>query len=223
MDILFPKKNLIVGDLGYWDIKENVMKIALEFNTKSEFSKKYKGAYKSAIRNGWLDEVCSHMEVVYGKWNNIENLKEEAKKYSSRTEFYKACPGAYLVIRNNGWADEVFSDYIKYCPKWGSIDKVKEEALKYNSRSEFSKGSGSAYNVSLKNGWLDEVCSHMIPTQYPMGHWNEKKNVIDVISGCKNKTEFAKKYKGAYKSVIRNGWMDELFPKKKLILEEETI
>ena len=43
-----------------WTI-EMVQEAALKCNTRSEFNAKYHDAYMSAWRNGWIDEVCSHM------------------------------------------------------------------------------------------------------------------------------------------------------------------
>ncbi len=43
--------------MGYWNIKENVMEAALKCKTRSEFKKLFLGAYKSALRNGWMDKL----------------------------------------------------------------------------------------------------------------------------------------------------------------------
>lgn len=161
MDILFPKENLEMGDTGYWLIKENVHKVALLCETRSEFNEKYRGAYKSAYANKWLDDVCSHMDILYGKWKTIEDIEIEAKKYKSKEEFRKGSPGAYRIARNNKWLNELNSYYPKIITKWGTFDNVNKEAKKYSSRTEFNKCNGSAYNSALKNGWLDKVCSHM--------------------------------------------------------------
>ena len=212
MDILYPKENMVIGDMGYWDIKENVIKVCLECKTKKELMFKYSGAYNSARRNGWLDEVCSHMEILYGKWKTIDDIKEEVKKYKSKQEFQKAQPGAYLVIRTNGWLKEVFSIFPKFETKWGRIETVKEEALKYNSIIEFYKMCGSAYNSARRNGWLDEVCSHMVSEKYPQGYWDVKENVIKESLKYKTRSEFHFNSRGSYGGARRNGWLDELFP-----------
>ena len=44
--------------------KEVCRKAALQCNYRSEFAKKFKGEYFAALRNDWLDEICSHMIVV---------------------------------------------------------------------------------------------------------------------------------------------------------------
>jgi len=46
--------------LGYWT-KELYHETALKCDSRSEFQKKYSGAYQAAYSNGWLDEICPHM------------------------------------------------------------------------------------------------------------------------------------------------------------------
>ena len=41
--------------------KEDCRIEALKYNGRKEFAKKSCATYTTAIRNGWLDEVCSHM------------------------------------------------------------------------------------------------------------------------------------------------------------------
>ena len=44
--------------------KDVCHKAALQCNYRSEFAKRFKGEYFAALRNEWLDEICSHMIVV---------------------------------------------------------------------------------------------------------------------------------------------------------------
>ena len=46
---------------GYWSIKENCLKEAEKYKSKSEFAKKAVGAYNSCRKNDWLKEACFHM------------------------------------------------------------------------------------------------------------------------------------------------------------------
>jgi hypothetical protein len=46
-------------DLNFDKIKE----IAIKFNTKHEFYLYDYSAYNTAIKNGWLDQLCSHMDT----------------------------------------------------------------------------------------------------------------------------------------------------------------
>ena len=75
---------------GYWTF-DKVKEEALKFTNRGDFQKKSVSAYLKSYKNGWLNEVCSHMIDVYkpdGYWN-YENIKEEALKFNDRSSFKK--------------------------------------------------------------------------------------------------------------------------------------
>jgi len=96
---------------GYWT-KERCHEVALTCNSRTEFQKKYRGAYSSAHRNGWIDKICSHMEFIIkkppGYWTK-ERCHEVALTCNSRFEFQKKYRGAYNLARKNGWLNEICS------------------------------------------------------------------------------------------------------------------
>lgn len=47
---------------GHWSIKENCSKEALKYTNRRAFSLANSSAYHGADVNGWLDEICSHMD-----------------------------------------------------------------------------------------------------------------------------------------------------------------
>ena len=52
---------------GTWQIKENCLKEALKYNSKTEFRKKCGGAYMASLRNDWLNEITKHMKINKNK------------------------------------------------------------------------------------------------------------------------------------------------------------
>jgi len=80
--------------------KDEIQKIALNFEFRSDFQKEYPGAYQRALRNNILDEICSHMKLKekkkYVKWT-YEKCKFEALKYKTKTEFKNKSNVAYKV------------------------------------------------------------------------------------------------------------------------------
>jgi hypothetical protein len=91
--------------------KEKCHEVALKCKSRSEFSKKHGSVYYSSRKNGWIDEVCSHMvQIIKPKnyWTK-EKCHETALKYKSRSEFGKKSKGAYHSARKNGWLDEICS------------------------------------------------------------------------------------------------------------------
>ena len=99
-------ENLVLKKWNYEKIKEE----ALKYGTRAEFEKLSKGAYLSAMRNNWLNDVCCHMIEQHkpnGYWN-YDRCQEIALKYNKRSLFQKEASRAYTVSRKNNWLDEFF-------------------------------------------------------------------------------------------------------------------
>ena len=145
---------------GYWTF-DRCKEEACKYSKKSNFEKGSGSAYIIALRNGWINKICSHMsspQRASGHWTKSACLKE-ASKYKTASDFEKFSPGAYDASRKHGI-------YKKCCQHMQSPQKEKgfwtkskclEEAKKYSSISEFQKGSRYAYQKSLKNGWLESA------------------------------------------------------------------
>jgi hypothetical protein len=149
---------------GYWT-KERITSEALRYQTLQAFQKGSRSAYTTAHREGWLDEVCSHMERLQqpnGYWTK-ERVAAEALRFESRSAFNKGFGSAYTIAHREGWLDEVCSHMERLHQPNGywTKERVAAEALRFKSRSAFQKGSSSAYTTAHREGWLDEVCSHM--------------------------------------------------------------
>lgn len=144
---------------GYWTF-DRVKEEALKYKTRNDFNKLSKSAYLAAHRNGWLDDVCSHMKIV--NTYDFDKVKEEALKYTSRVDFKKGSLGCYASACRNGWIDEVcshmqlqgslykrqvyiasFDDNSIYIGLTFNFNKRKSEHLSRNS---------SVYNYMIKTG-----------------------------------------------------------------------
>lgn len=164
-DILNKSKcGTLGGNVLVWT-KEKCLQASVQCKTRSEFKKLYQSAYNSSRINGWLDEVCSHMNYICSPNNTWtkEKCLTEAKKYKNRRQFNLHAKGAYNAAMRNGWLDEV-CHHMKTTKNgtWQIKDNCLIEALKYNNRSDFRIKSCGAYTSAYRNGWLDEICSHMI-------------------------------------------------------------
>jgi hypothetical protein len=206
---------------GYWS-REKCFDTAKECNSRSEFSKKYRTAYKLALKLDILDEVCKHM--IEGRksnnyWN-FENCKIEALKYNNKTEFIKNAFGAYDVALKNNWVNEICLHMKRPSSKriiW-TKDRCKNLAKECNSRSEFKKKYLVAYGACVKHGWLDDICSHMIEIKKPSGYWTIEKS-LEVAKTCTTRTEFKEKYSRAHKILLDNGLLDDIYKNMTEILK----
>lgn len=159
---------------GYWTF-ECCKEEALKYKDKTEF-KKYSGsAYTIAYKNGWLNEICSHMiKIRKGKhyWT-FELCHIEALKFDNRSDFQKKSGGAYDFAARNNWLDKICShmNYLRKPNNYWTFELIKLEALKYNKISDFMKKSSGAYESALKNDWLKEISLHMYKINKPNDYW----------------------------------------------------
>jgi len=92
----------------YWTA-ERCAEEALKYMTRRDFLKASPGAYNAALKNGWIAEICSHMERAAkpaGYWTKERCIKE-ARKNESFSQFRKNCASAYAIAWRNGWLDEI--------------------------------------------------------------------------------------------------------------------
>ena len=152
--------------IGYWNDKDLCISESKKYKTRSEFAKKNDSCYKSAKKNGWFEECCSHMTTVLkpiGYWNK-ETCKKEALKYSTKISWKNNSGGSYVSACKNDWIDECCLHMIITRKSYKNITKelCEIDAKNYQGRFEWQKKSRGIYIVALKNNWLDDCCNHMI-------------------------------------------------------------
>ena len=88
---------------------------ALKYKNRIDFNKNSPNLYNACVRNGWLNDVCKHMNVPYTnqfKWSK-EKCAGIALKYKSRKEFSIGDYNAYSSARYNGWLDDICKHMIR--------------------------------------------------------------------------------------------------------------
>lgn len=146
--------------------KEKCQEESLKYNNVKEY-KKNSNSYRAAVRNKWLDDICSHMSRTKKNFNYWikDRCAQKALLCKSKFEFQKLFPGGYSASKKNMWLEDICThmEIKKIKPKgYWTKENCHKEAIKYNSRSKFQRGSRSAYQISLRNNWIDEICRHMM-------------------------------------------------------------
>lgn len=204
------------GNDSNWT-KEQCAEEASKYKTRILFYRNCRGGHHAASLNGWLDEICSHMPPPFkpiGYWDNKEHCAEAALKYNNRTDFCNGCSLGYKFSCKNGWLDDICSHMINRRKPDGywTYERCAAEAAKYKTNLEFRRGSGSACTRATKEGWLRDICNHMPPPRKSPGYWT-KERCAEVVMNATDKKEVKVKFKGAFEAIIRNDWVDEMFPK----------
>lgn len=187
--------------LNYWT-KDLCKKLASEFKTRREFQLKYRVAYNKSLKNGWLDEICSHMvtsghkykrciyaiefpdkKVYIGLTYNLE------KRFSKHISDPKSSVYRYIKISNLDPTLKQLTDYI-------DVDLAsKEESIKLQ---EYLNNGWGVINISKCGSvggkfikWSKEIC-HMEAKKY------------------KRRNHFKVNSPQAYHAARRNGWIEEI-------------
>jgi predicted GIY-YIG superfamily endonuclease len=93
----------------YWT-KERCKEESLKYHIRSQFQTNSQSAYRSAQKNKWLDDICSHMKLLRKPKNywTKERCKIEASKYKNKNQFQKNICGAYMKSYICGWLNEFY-------------------------------------------------------------------------------------------------------------------
>jgi predicted GIY-YIG superfamily endonuclease len=186
---------------NYWN-KERCVKEALKYNNRSDFQNNSEGAYNSARRKHFLNEICDHMDI-------IGNL-------------LKRCIYAAEFKNNSVYIGLTFSfnkRIIQHMSHIGS--QVYKESMLLNELPQF-KQLTDYIEVNLAMKW-----EGLFVDKYRNDGWNIL-NIANTgaIGGgiikwskeiCKveakkftTKMEFFTNSKGAYLAACRNNWLDEI-------------
>lgn len=203
------KAGSLGGKYVFWTYEE-CKSHALQCSTRSEFITKHPGAYASAIKNKWLDDICQHMELKFEIKNDSETVRLEAQKYSTRQEFKHGSNSAYEYARKHHLLDAICTHMTRPLPKVKWTDEaIFEEAKKYSSKEDFRKACSAAYTIAHKKGIIEKVCSHMTSPRKIHDYWTFEQCQKTALK-YHSKIEFKKNDGSAYSTAIRNGWIEQI-------------
>jgi superfamily II DNA or RNA helicase len=187
---------------GYWT-KEKCIESALNYKTKGKWAKGCSSAYNSAFVHKWLEECCSHMDVMMSNWTK-ELCIEDAKKYDTITEWINNNNKAYSAASRNGWLDECVI-HMKILHESWTKEKCLEDARKYNNRRDWKKSNNKGYQAARANGWLEECCLHMKKLQ----GFITKKMCIESALKYQMRSDWKNNEPSEYAKARVKGWIDE--------------
>ena len=85
-------------------------KEAKKFKTRSRWSYEEPNSYNAALKNGWLDECCFHMEEIK-RSPTKQDCINAAKPYSSIDDFCKNEYFHFKIAKEKGWLPEIKDIY----------------------------------------------------------------------------------------------------------------
>jgi len=141
-----------------------------------------------------------------------EKCQQAALECKYKKEFCVKFSGAYAASYRNGWIDEICVHMVSIDKPSGywTKEKCQDATFGCENREQFRKKCRSAYNSACKNNWLDEICSHMTYEEHVDKNYWTKEKCQEVALECSFRSEFCKKYRGAYDKSLNNGWLNEI-------------
>lgn len=144
--------------------KPDLKKLADGYTDLAQFRLEQRNAYSLIVRNGWIDELCSHMDR-----NRRDNLSKEecisiAADCKTVSEFKEKDASAYTKARTNGWMRDVGGHFVSPHVSrgyWQKKERLVDLASPFDQISKFKDEYPSAYSVAMKNGWKEDVMGHM--------------------------------------------------------------
>jgi len=188
---------------GRWGLAE-MIELAKQYSSRSEFEKAHAGAYIVMLDNGWKEEVCGHMEYICRpKWTK-EELKEAADKYSTVKEFEANERGAYCKICKEGLLDELCSHMVREVRRF-TEKQIEQEVRKYTSIKEIVTKDNSLYLVARRSAAGTAALSKLARLHVPK--WTEE-TIYSEASSFADQSAFVGS--SAYQSASRKGILQEV-------------
>ena len=183
----------------YW-IKERCGEEAKKYNSRIEFRNNSGGAYQTACRKGWIDEICQQMitknrfsnkcvylykfsdnSVYVGITNDIQRRIKEHDKISSAVKKYINQTNLIPIIKT-------LTDYIDFSIAM-KLEKFFVDNYKNNGWNVLNIAKTGA--LGSFHRWTKEECKKIV-LKYD--------NYIDFVANDEN----------AYSAIRRHHWQDEL-------------
>jgi len=186
----------------YWTFKK-CKEEALKYNNKKSFNEKSASCYVIALRNGWMDEISSHMKIVGNRYNKCIYVYEFSDNHAYVGLTYNI--NERQRNRNNDITDAV-TKHIKE----NKLLPIRKKLTKYIPVDEAVKLEEYYYKEYKENGWIMLNKAKTGAVGGGIIKWT-KDMCIKVAMLSKNRGEFYKKYRCAYLSSLKNGWMSNIY------------
>jgi len=146
---------------GYWNVKENCIEDAKQYDSTIDWFKASPYAYKMADHHGVLKKCTEHMFEFKQpiKFWVFETCKTEALKFSSKRQWDKLSPISYSVAVKNNWVTELTTHMYKYLKSKKTWDKKRcfADVMKSESYTYFIRNYPTAYQFMINNKLKNEV------------------------------------------------------------------
>lgn len=156
-------KHMIVNHRQNWKSKEDILKDAKKYITRSNWFKFSPGASMKAKRDGYYEEATAHMKIIHKKRSN-EEIFLNAKKYKTLQEWTDAeGSGVATAAKKRGIYNEVTKHFVDgrtlQSRRYWTEKRIMEDAKKHYKREKWSRTPAGRAAVRFKI--YEKAVSHM--------------------------------------------------------------
>lgn len=190
--------------------KEVCHEAALKCKYRSEFAEKYEGEYMAAMRNGWLDEICSHMIVLGNHYKRciyayeFPNVNGKNYVYVGLTDHI---PQRDLVHGRKG---AVYT----FCKKHNLERPKPIQLTEYIDKEEAKEQEGIQLSKYVAKGWIP---LNRVKTGSLGGHLANDGFTFEECKAVGQKYSKRSEWKSndypTYYIACKRGWIDDILKK----------
>lgn len=188
---------------------EEVLNAAKQYKTRMEFKNNDMANYSCAVRYGWLNKVCSHMEAVGDMYKRCVYVYELPNKVCYIGLTYD------INKRHKEHCDGVTTSVGKYCVEKNINIPLPNKLTNYLDKNKASLLEGIFLEKYKNDGWS---VLNKVKTGGLGGSRKKLKNKIvniglckEIAMECDTPTEFQKKYYSLYRIAKQRNWLEYIF------------
>lgn len=144
---------------GYWNSKDNCIREAKKYKTRTSFARNAPTAYQRCLDNGW-DEAFSEMRQIMNCSHSYEECAAIALRCNSQAQMRREYPKQYSYAHNHGFLKDIFGHLPKILPV--TEQQARDAASKCKLRQEFRIRFPREYRYTVNHHLLDDICKDML-------------------------------------------------------------
>jgi hypothetical protein len=232
-----PKKDKRASSAKPYTL-EQCKKSAAKYSRRVDWAAFENRAYSTAVRNGWLNLCCEHMQEKASSpskrsGKKLTNLQKKLKRgplkrgrvriytkdlcrtsalqYKTMESWRNTDPKHYKAALREKWMEYCTSHMKK---PFVSNKKITEamcvEAVKdFTTTSEWREKSPSTYNYAKRKGLIDKVGGHLLKSKVGRPSKWTKEACIEAAKSYQNRSEWKKGDGASYQAALKNDWFKE--------------
>lgn len=185
------------GKNTFWN-KEEVFKEAAKYENLTDFQTLSGGAYASAKKNGWLEDIRKNYVVKKIDWT-IDKLRDITLQYDNLKDFRRDHINAYHALRRKGLLDDFTSHMVK--PNEWSDEDIENEARKYDTIKDFREKSPNMYAYAKRRGLMPKLKKFL---ESKITNWTDDMLKKEALK-YQTTVDFARESAGAYRTALNRG------------------